>query len=230
MLHFTPHIQTQSLHTLWTTHTMYMHAHTHRRQTWAHTHTRTSSASWSQILCTTWVTKHCARCAMHRGLELRPRTYSPIPLHLSSLSSASLSTISLSHHFFLSISVFPLFFIWRKDEREEEHTEAMLYIEHGRVNEYLMLLFPLFFLSTVPFSNMHFLSSLSLSVDITSPVSLPPSLSVHPCTFLFRRAPLVPGTASHTRLMASLEGGREEYEAKMVTTGSHRITVILALS
>lgn len=31
-------------------------------------------------------------------------------------------------------------------------------------------------------------------------------------TFLFRRAPLVPGTASHTRLMASLEGGQEEDE------------------
>lgn len=80
----------------------------------------------------------------------------------------------------------------------------MLYIEHGRVNEYLMP-FPLF-LSTVPFTNIHFLSS--LSVGITSPVITPsPSLplSVHPCTFFFRRAPLVPGTASHTRLMASLE-------------------------
>lgn len=49
--------------------------------------------------------------------------------------------------------------------------------------------------------------------------SLPPFLSIHASTFLFRRAPLVPGTASHTRLMASLEGGQEEDEAKIVIFG-----------
>lgn len=101
---------------------------------------------------------------------------------------------------------------------EKELTEAILYIEHGRINEHLML-FPLF-PSTVYFTNIYFLSSLSVAVAcifLSLPLSLHPSLSVHPCTFLFRRAPLVPGTASHTRLMASLEGGRDDDEAKMVT-------------
>lgn len=109
---------------------------------------------------------------------------------------------------------------------EEVVTEATLKIERGRVNEYLMP-FPLS-LSTVPFNNIPFLGSLGVAIAPSpslpsSPLSfLPPPLppAVQPCTFLFRRAPLVPGRASHTRLMASLEGGREQDEVKMVTADS----------
>ncbi len=115
---------------------------------------------------------------MHRGLELHPRTCSSIPRPLFSLS-----TISLSHHFFLPLSVSSVhLFLHEGRMREKELTEEMLYIESGRVNEYLMLFPP--FLSTVPFTNMHFLSF--LSVGITSPVitPFPPAFPLSPSMYL----------------------------------------------
>lgn len=65
------------------------------------------------VWCTTWVMMHCKRCAMHRGLELRPHTYSPIPNHVFPLAQplSSLSTITPCHCLFLSRRLcFPSFY------------------------------------------------------------------------------------------------------------------------
>lgn len=125
MLHFTPHIQTQSPHTLWT-HTAYVHrTHTlaqapdHR---YCALHESLSTVRTVQCIVG-WSYAHA-----HTVPYLFISALTPQPLSLSLIVSSSLS---------LSLSL-----TFRGRVRGEELTEAMLFIEHGRVNEYLML-FPL---------------------------------------------------------------------------------------
>lgn len=237
MLHFTPHIKTVSSHAVDTHHVLYMHMHREgrRSQTCTHTHAHT---------LTDWHT-HAQNqppdhryCALHESLSTvcgvqcivgwnYTHAYTVPYLFIALLSPhslSSLSTVSLIISSSLCLSLFSLSFNMKDGWEKKNLTEARLYIEHGWINEYLML-FPLLYISlTLVFSALTVWQSLAFLYP-----SLPP-LNVHSCTFLFRRAPLVPGTASHTRLMASLEGERVDVEAKMVTTDSHMMTGILALS
>lgn len=114
-------------------------------------------------------------------------------LFISLLAPQPLSSPSTT-----SLSVFPLFLKWRKGEGRRTYRGNAIY--RTWTGKWIANA-----ASCFPFNVPHLSQCGHHFCDHS--ISLPPPLSVHPCTFLFRRAPLVPGTASHTKLMASLGGG-----------------------
>ena len=88
MLHFTPHIKTQSSHTLWT-HTMHTHTQTQGRQTLTHTHTHTLAQSPDHRYCALHESLSTVRAVCNASWA------EATPTHIQSHTSSSLLCLSL---------------------------------------------------------------------------------------------------------------------------------------